>query len=519
MEPRGTLTRVTWNSEASDAALVATVVDPHFERSLDAGSAPGMAYAVLSGGTVIHFSGIGARDIPSGRAPDAETVFRIASMTKSFTAATVLSLRDDGQLSIDAPVVEFVPELASGGADAQEITVRHLLTMGGGFLTDDPWGDRQQDLSVADFQQLVARGLTPLWSPGVRFEYSNLGYALLGLVIEAVTGQPYREVVESRVLRPFGMTSSGYTVDGNGNGNGGGNDGGEAVVASGYVRRTSGWVREPIAGSGAFSPMGGLLSTVNDLATWVGVFQSVHAGGPQPVMPIKPASLREMQVTQRVVAATQPAAADAAPDVSGYGFGLFEDFRSWGRSVYHSGGYPGFGSHMRWHPASGLGIVALANSTYAPMSTVATAALADLVTQLGARCGAPLHAPRVSLPMLEVAQELVTAWLEGTDPEGGSAVTMRGRCADNVEIDVPWPERVALWHAFQSSHGGLVAVSASGSRPSPGAIRWLMHGRETESRVRVTVLMAPHDPDLIQSIEISAIDPSAAQPRPSTDLT
>jgi hypothetical protein len=265
--------------------------------------------------------------------------------------------------------------------------------------------------------------------------------------------------------------------------------------------------------------MGGLLSTVNDLATWVGVFQSVHAGGPQPAMPIKPASLREMQVTQRVVAATQSAATDAAPDVSGYGFGLFEDFRSWGRSVYHSGGYPGFGSHMRWHPASGLGIVALANSTYAPMSTVATAALADLVTQLDARCGAPLHAPAVSLPMLEVAQELVTAWLESTDPEGGSAVTLRGRCADNVEIDVPWSERVALWHAFQRSHGGLVAVSASGSRPSPGAIRWLMHGRETGSRVRVTVLMAPHDPDLIQSIEISAVDPSAAQPRPSTDLT
>ncbi len=265
--------------------------------------------------------------------------------------------------------------------------------------------------------------------------------------------------------------------------------------------------------------MGGLLSTVNDLATWVGLFQSVQAGDAGSPLPLATASLREMQVTQRLVAAAQPTAPEEAPDVTGYGFGLFEDFRSWGRSVYHSGGYPGFGSHMRWHPASGLGIVALANGTYAPMSTVATAALGDLVTHLSARSGAPLHAPPVAIPRLELAQKSVTAWLEGTDPEGDSAAAIRSLCADNVEIDVPWPERVALWRAFRHSHGALESVPASESRPSPGAVRWLMSGRQPDDRVRVTVLMAPHDPGLIQAIDIRAVDPSAAPPRPSTDLT
>ena len=121
------------------------------------------------------------------------------------------------------------------------------------------------------------------------------------------------------------MASSGYEVA----------DVGGAAVASGYVRRSSGWVHEEIAASGAFSPMGGLLSTVNDLARWVGVLQSVHGAdqresGATP--PISLSSLREMQVTQRLVAAVAGREPGAAPEVTGYGFGLFEDFRSWGRT-------------------------------------------------------------------------------------------------------------------------------------------------------------------------------------------
>jgi CubicO group peptidase (beta-lactamase class C family) len=382
------------------------------------------------------------------------------------------------------------------------------MTMGGGFLTDDPWGDRQQDLPVPAFRQLVAEGLAPTIAPGERFEYSNLGYALLGLVIESVTGTAYPDVVRQRVLEPVGMGSSGYEVP----------DVGGAVVASGYVRRSSGWAHEEIAASGAFSPMGGLLSTVSDLARWVYVLQSVNdadqrESGDTP--PISVSSLREMQVTQRLVAAVAGREPGAAPEVTGYGFGLFEDFRSWGRTVYHSGGYPGFGSHMRWHPATGLGIVALANGTYAPMSTVATAALQGLVEGLGA----PRHAAPLELPSLQLARDVVTEWLESDDPEGEWGARLRELCADNVEQDVPWPERLVQWGELRRSHGRLAVVAGTESRPSPGSIRWLVEGTSHRGRVRVTVMAAPHDPTLLQSVELRAVDPAAPTPPAATDLS
>lgn len=424
-------------------------------------------------------------------------------MTKSFTAATLLSLRDHRLLDLDLPVADFVPELTS----LNDLTIRHLLTMGGGFLTDDPWGDRQQDLSVSDFRRLLGSDITPSLAPGERFEYSNLGYALLGLVIESVTGGSYATAVQSHLLDPLSMTSSGFALDEV-----------SGAVAAGYVRRTTGWSNEPIAPSGAFSPMGGLLSTVNDLARWVGLFQRVsREDEPTAVgaMGVSAQSLREMQVTQRLVASVAGKEPGSAPEVTGYGFGLFEDFRSWGRSVYHSGGYPGFGSHMRWHPASGLGIVALANGTYAPMSAVGHAALRDLVEQLGA----PVRRPSVELPGLVRAREATKAWLAAADPDGAESRLLRGLLADNVDHDVPWAERVAVWRSIRESDGVLRAADSAETRPSPGSLSWHLTGADSGQRHRVVVMVAPHDTGLVQSIEIKAVDDLAAAPAPSTDLS
>ena len=154
-------------------------------------------------------------------------------MTKSFTAATVLLLRDEGRLRLDDPVATHVPELQGqrpSHAGAPPITLRHLLSMSAGFPGDDPWGDRQQDLDLDRFAEFLERGQSFAWMPGTEFEYSNLGYAILGRVISNVTGQEYRDVVRSRLLEPMGMTSTGY-------------DAGEFPaerLATGYVRRDDG---------------------------------------------------------------------------------------------------------------------------------------------------------------------------------------------------------------------------------------------------------------------------------------
>ena len=91
-----------------------------------------------------------------------------------------------------------MPELAgwvNGAADAGPLTIRHLLTMTAGFPTDDPWGDRQQGLPLDEFRALLAGGVAFNWAPGTRFEYSNLGYAILGLIVTAASGVPYDEFV------------------------------------------------------------------------------------------------------------------------------------------------------------------------------------------------------------------------------------------------------------------------------------------------------------------------------------
>ncbi len=114
----------------------------------------------MAGGELVHGSGLGER-FTGGPAPDAETVFRIASMTKSFTASAILGLRDAGALRLDDRADVYVPELRGlrlPAGDCPPITIRQLLTMTAGFPTDDPWGDRQQGLAAGAFAALLVDG-------------------------------------------------------------------------------------------------------------------------------------------------------------------------------------------------------------------------------------------------------------------------------------------------------------------------------------------------------------------------
>src|SRR6516225_10399421 len=162
------------------------------------GGQPGLAYGIVLDGELVHAAGLGERclgeRLHGGPPPDADTVFRIASMTKSFTASAILAMRDDGVLGLDDLAEEYVPELRgwpSVTADSARVSIRHLLTMTAGFPTDDPWGDRQQGLPLAEFARFLAKGVNVNWAPGLRFASSNLGYAILGWVITAVPGVAY----------------------------------------------------------------------------------------------------------------------------------------------------------------------------------------------------------------------------------------------------------------------------------------------------------------------------------------
>jgi CubicO group peptidase (beta-lactamase class C family) len=340
---------------------------------------PGLAYGIVAGGTLVHAAGLGERWL-GGPAPDAGTVFRIASMTKSFTASTIMLLRDQGELRLDDPAEDYLPELSGlqrPSADSPRPTLRHLLTMTAGFPTDDPWGDRQQGLDPAEFGRLVRDGgVRVAWAPGTRFEYSNLGYALLGRVIEAVTGERYADVVRGRLLKPLGLDRTGFEAS----------EFDPALLARGYQRQSGGWTELAPDPYGAFAPMGGVFSTVADLSRWVSGFAAAFPprdGEDDGAHPLSRAARREMQLPQLAIV-TRPHGSFPDAYTFSYGFGLFiEEDPAFGAIVQHSGGYPGYGSQMRWHLATGLGVIVLGNGTYAAAGLLAARLHASLLRDQG----------------------------------------------------------------------------------------------------------------------------------------
>jgi CubicO group peptidase (beta-lactamase class C family) len=483
-----------------DADALAAIATRFFAR----GGQPGLAYGVIAGGELVHSGGRGERWL-GGPPPDADTVFRIASMTKSFTATLVLMLRDRRALHLDDPAVAYVPVLGGvqpPAADGPPITIRHLLSMTAGFPTDDPWGDRQQGLDPAVFTRLLAEGAVRCaWAPGTKFEYSNLGYAVLGKVIESVTGLDYAHAIRTEVLGPLGLTQTGYEaaeID-------------PAQLARGYRRDSGEWLELDADPHGAFAPMGGIFSCVRDLARWVAGFAAAFPPGAAPAgdadHPLGRAARREMQLGH--VAITDESSGTVAqftgPSSISYGFGLFaEDDPAFGTIVQHSGGYPGYGSQMRWHPATGFGTVVLANSTYAHAGALAGELLSALLTaqaqQDRERGHYHLRGPfpggspwPETLAARDRVNDLLADWKDD--------VAARF-FAPNVDLDRPLPQRQAEIATLRERIG---AFGADPGRPaefeSPAHCRWWLTG--PRGTVAVQVKLAPLRDPLVQQLAIA----------------
>lgn len=434
-----------------------------FAERQASGSAPNLAFGVLAGGELID-------------GEDVETAYRIASCTKSFTAAALLLLRDRGLVDLDAPITDWVPGLRLVPGDRVP-TLRMLLTMSAGLANDDPWADRQEAMTDDEFDATCAGGVRLMWEPGTAFEYSNLGYALLGRVIQVAAGRPYHDVVTDELLRPLGLTSTAFTPPAGAN-----------AVATGFDRQGEEWVALPFTAPGAFSPIGGLFSTVRDLCRWMQWFvASDCAGDPEGGNgePLSAASRREM------CRGVQPRPTEGASGgVAAYGFGLVEQHhRRRGTVVYHSGGYPGFSAHIRWHPASGLGIVALENATYAGVSGPAAAALAAL---LDATLAPP---PIVPWPETLAAQDAVVSLIrKGWDDEVADELF-----TTNVAEDRSYDRRGAQLTELLEQTGTLgEVVDASSDTPANRA--WTIRGELAD--LRVDISLHPLDPPRVQWFDV-----------------
>jgi len=469
-------------------------VDEVFAEHHARGSAPSLAWGTFDGSGLVRFgaAGVGTH----GDIPGADTAYRIASCTKSFTAAAVLALRDAGRLNLDDPVTRFVPAFAEvplPGGDAPVPTVRMLLTMSGGLPTDDPWADRQEGLSAGAFDSLLRRGLTFESVPGTRFAYSNLGFALLGRVIERASGRGYCDAVTEFFLEPLGLTGTGWDA---------------SVPAAGGVAVGTRWLDDdwhtlPFSSPGAFSPIGGLFSTVTDLSRWAAWLAAAHDtdGFDEPGSPLSRASRREMQQSYRFVP-TLP------KHPTGYGFGLFvEQYPHTGTVVSHSGGYPGFSAHMRWSVSGGHGIVAFGNATHSRLAVATTRAFDRLDAGRAAE-------PTTVLPATRTAQgsvnDLIRAWPDDAALDAFSP---------NVALDDAWDRRRAALAQAVARIGGLAPVTAAANDPGlalgagevstgPAHLIWHVPGRA--GRLRVEIRLTPEHPPRVQTLIIAA---DLVQPR------
>ena len=160
---------------------------------------PGMIWGVVIDGQVAHLGSSGVRDRASQAPVTPDTAFRIASMTKSFTALAVLKLRDDGRLSLEDPVSRWIPEFARmerPTRDTPPLTIRQLLSHSAGFPEDNPWGDQQLSATDAMMDDWLAKGIPFSTPPGTRYEYSNYAFGLLGRIVTKASGVPYERYVQ-----------------------------------------------------------------------------------------------------------------------------------------------------------------------------------------------------------------------------------------------------------------------------------------------------------------------------------
>lgn len=343
-------------------------VDSMFKEQARKSHMPGLIYGIMYQGKLIHSKALGEAQLETKLSAAQDIDFRIASMSKSFASMAILQLRDAGKLRLDDPAELYIPELKQSKSltkDAPKISIRHLMVHGAGFPEDNPWGDRQLGISDEAFKKMLSKGITFSNNPGLTYEYSNMGFAMLGLIIKNVSGMPYQKYIQERIFKPLGMNNTFWEYA----------DVPKNKLASGYRWLNEKWVKQPMEHDGAYGAMGGLITTLEDFSRYVAFHQSAWPERDEAELgPLKRSSIREMQFPWNMNSFnpkyTYPNGRKA-PAYTAYGYGLSYLKDDQGRrSIGHSGGLPGFGSNWRIYPDYDLGIISFANVTYAPASFI-----------------------------------------------------------------------------------------------------------------------------------------------------
>ncbi len=460
-------------------------IDQMYKAFAKSHNFPSYAYGIILDGQLVYSGADGFIDMAQKIPATVHSMYSVASVTKSFTAMAILRLRDEHKLKLDDPVCQYIPEVEGLKitSDAPPITIRDLLIHTAGFPTDDPWADRKLGESEEKLIELLKKGIHFSNAPGCTFEYSNLGYTLLGYIIGKVSGSTYTKFIEQTVdLKGIKWESSQIS---------------DALLAHGYRWMDGNWQEEKLQSNGIFGAMGGMITSVETLSQYAAMHQYAWPPRDDPESgPLKRSSLREMhQPWQfRALSVNQCAEGEESIIVNGYGYGLNCLRDAQGRIfIGHSGGLPGFGSNWYIMPEYGIGVVLLANLTYAPAYKINLEVLDKLIKTAQLK---PWQLPPSKI-LQERKKDLVQLLPHWKN------VSQTAIFADNFFLDYPLQ---ALQKESKNIFANIGAITEIGQLIAENQLRghFLVSGEKKD--LKVCFSLTPANPSLIQQFQIIEIE-------------
>jgi CubicO group peptidase (beta-lactamase class C family) len=469
------------------------VIDKVFKDYADSNHLPGVAYGLVVDGKLVYKGNIGYTDIEKKIPVTSSSLFRIASMSKSFATMAILKLRDEGKLNLDDPAYFYIPELKNlkyPTADAPHITVRHLMSHSAGFPEDNPWGDRQLADNDKDLLELIGKQLSFSNPPGIAYEYSNLGFALLGKIITKVSGMRYQDYIKKNIWEPLGMKTTTYEYG----------DVAPDKLAHGYRWLNNKWNEETLlhdTKDGSWGAMGAMISSIDEFANYMAFHLSAWPpNNAKDDGPVKRSSVREMHQPWRFNSFIPnykfpDGRTCAVTTAYCYGLGWMKDCD--GKTyIAHSGGLPGFGSQWRIMPDYGIGIVSFANRTYSPMGFVNLQILDTIIKIAGLQ---PMQ-----LPPSKILEQRKNDLLKVL-PDWNNA-EQSGIFAENFFPDYPIDTLKKYARDLYTKAGKIISVKeVKPENQLRGS--FILEGEKTNIEVYFT--LSPENPPLIQEYHIKEL--------------
>jgi CubicO group peptidase (beta-lactamase class C family) len=446
---------------------------------------PGMIWGVVIDGRLAHVASTGVRERATNAPITPATAFRIASMTKSFTALAILKLRDDGKLSLEDPVSKWIPEFAKmelPTRDSAPLRVRNLMSHSGGLPEDNPWGDQQLAATDAELDGWLRAGIPFSTVPGTRYEYSNYAFGLLGRIVSKASGISYERYMREQILSPLGMNATTFEFS-------------EVPASSraiGYRLKPDGtYAEEPPLPHGVFGAMGGLLTTAEDMGRYVAFHLSAWPARDDPERgPVNRASVREMShlwTPANLNARSSNGTLQASQSGYGYGLRITADCR-FERIVAHGGGLPGFGSQMQWLPDYGVGMFAMTTLTYSGPASAISASWDAMAKTGGLR-------PRewaATARQTEMRDHVFSIWRKWDDAE------VKRIAAVNLLLDAPPSQRQDEINALKKEVG---ECTAAGPVRAENWLRGQVNLQCANGTVGAFFTLAPTQPPTLQHLE------------------